>query len=83
VLGPDINIIDALHDLDGGGRRFQRSGENVQGLGEFGAVAGRAERDTHGVGSGLIDSEGIAADDGETIAQHMRHEIGAIPLARQ
>ena len=73
----------SLHDLDGGGRRFQRSDENVQGLGELGTVAGRAERDTHGVGTGLIDRKGIAADDRETIAQHMRHEIGAIPLARQ
>ncbi len=58
-------------------------GLNPHGHGEFGAVAGCAERDTHGVGRCLIDREGIAADDGETIAQHVRHEIGAIPLARQ
>ena len=73
----------SLHDLEGGGRRFQRSGENVHGRGEFGAVAGCAERDTYGMGSSLIDREGIAADDGETITQHMRDEVGAIPLARQ
>jgi selenocysteine lyase/cysteine desulfurase len=30
--------------------------------------------------SGLIDREGIAADDGETIAQHMRHDIYIQPI---
>jgi hypothetical protein len=65
------------------GRRFQCGSDDFQRSHEFAPTARGAERDSNGVGRGLIDAEWIGRDDGELLSLNIRSKFRDDPIALQ